>query len=242
MYRSEANKVRSAGGWSCMVGAALWIVAVAAHAETLAQWDPVGTLDGTVPLAATTVSPNVSSASTLTGGPGVTAPVGLFANAVVFQDWTTGGFDATDYMAVSITGTNITYQSVTFSLYNNFAGSGTWEVRSSVDGYASTLASGSFSDITFDGEVFAANVSAVGTQSGTVGFRIYTYNNGGTTQRGIRGSGGAAPGVGLTVAGTAAGGPVVASVPVPTTQQGVLVALAAVIAALGVVLVRRRMG
>lgn len=244
MYRNETNKLRSARGWSHILGAAFWILAATAHAETLAQWDPVGTLDGTVPLAATTTSPNVSSASTLTAGPGLTTLAGLFSNGIVFEDWTTGGFDANDYMAVSITGTNVTYQSVVFSLYNNFAGSGNWEIRSSVDGYTSTLDSGSFSDITFDGEVITADASAVGTQSGTVGFRIYTYNNGGTTQRGIRGSGGVAPGVGLTVSGTVAGGvgPVVASVPVPTMQQGVLVVLAAVIAALGIALGRRSMG
>jgi len=174
-----------------------------ASADVLAFWNPSGTIDSSVPLPPTSVSPGLASAGNLTGGPGLTNP-GLFANAYEFDNWPSGAFDATDYLAFSTTGNNVTYSSIAFSLYNNYDGSGNWEIRSSVDSYAATLSSGTFSGIFFGGQLITADVSALGVQSGTVQFRIYTFNNSGSTnplQRGIRGTGGS--GQGLSVIGTA---------------------------------------
>ncbi len=195
-----------------------WIASVAtpAGAEVLAYWNPAGTVDSSVPLAAASVSAALFSAGSLAGGPGLTTP-GPFANAYEFDNWPAGALDSSDYLAFSTTGNNITYSTVAFSLYNNFDGSGNWEIRSSVDGYASALDSGTFSGIFFSGELITANVTALGVQGGTVGFRIYTYNNSGETnplQRGIRGTGG--EGQGLTVngsAGTVQAPPPVAAAP-----------------------------
>ena len=158
-----------------------------------------------MPLPPTSVSPNLASAGNLSGGPGLTSP-GPFANAYEFDNWSGGAFDATDYLAFSTTGTNVTYSSVAFSLYNNYDGSGNWEIRSSVDNYAATLSSGTFSGIFFGGQLITADVSALGVQSGMTQFRIYTFNNSGATnplQRGIRGTGGS--GQGLTVNGSVGG-------------------------------------
>lgn len=180
-------------------------VSAPACAEVLAYWNPSGTVDSSVPLPPTSVSPNLASAGNLSGGPGLTSP-GPFANAYEFNNWSGGAFDATDYLAFSMTGTNVTYSSVAFSLYNNYDGSGNWEIRSSVDNYAATLSSGTFSGIFFGGQLITADVSALGVQSGTTQFRIYTFNNSGATnplQRGIRGTGGS--GQGLTVNGSVGG-------------------------------------
>jgi hypothetical protein len=202
-------------------------------AEVLALWNPSGTVDSSVPLAPASVSSNISSAGNLSGGPGLTPTT--FANAYELDNWSAGAFDATDYLAFSTTGTNVTYQSVAFSLYNNFDGTGTWEVRSSVDAFATPLASGSFSGIFFGGVLITANVSSLGQQSGTVQFRIYTYNNAGTTnpvQRGIRGTGGF--GTGLSVNGTVASAPPpVVSTPVPTLGYGGLALLVLLVASIG---------
>jgi hypothetical protein len=132
----------------------------------------------------------------------------------VFDNWSAGAFDANDYLAFSVTGSGVSYQTVAFSLYNNFDGSGNWEIRSSVDGFSATLDSGSFTGIFAGGLLINANVSALGQQSGTVTFHIYTFNNAGTTnplQRGVRGTGGG--GQGLAVIGFVAppGPPVLAS-------------------------------
>ena len=156
-----------------------------------------------MPLPPASVSPSLASAGNLTGGPGLTNS-GLFANAYEFDNWSGGAFDASDYLAFSTTGNNITYSSIAFSLYNNYDGSGNWEIRSSVDGYAATLSSGTFSGIFLGGQLITADVSALGVQNGTVQFRIYTFNNSGSTnplQRGIRGTGGS--GQGLSVIGSA---------------------------------------
>jgi len=186
-----------------LAGALLSAAPMSAAAAVLAAWNPAGTVDSTVPLPASTVSPPVTSASALSGGPGLTSP-GLFANAYEFDNWSAGAFDANDYLQFSVTGTNVTYQNVAFSLYNNFDGTGSWEIRSSVDNFATALDSGSFTGIFGGGLLLSANVSALGQQSGTVTFRIYTFANSGTTnplQRGIRGTGGG--GQGLSVNGTA---------------------------------------
>jgi hypothetical protein len=196
-----------------------------ALAEVLASWNPAGTVNSANPLSPASVSPNVLSAGNLSGGPGLTSP-GPFASAYVLDNWSAGAFDSTDYLGFSVSGNNVTYQSVTFSLYNNFDGTGNWEIRSSVDGFSSALDAGTFTGIFGGGLFLTANVSAIGQRSGTVEFRIYTFNNAGATnpvQRGIRGT--ALGGQGLSVIGTVAPtGPVV-SQPVPTLGTLGLVAL-----------------
>ena len=224
-----------------MLGAlVLSVGALSAHAAVLAQWDPSGTVQSSSPLAPTSAASGLS-AGNLTLGPGLSDP-GPFANVFMGNNWPSGGLDANDYLAFSITG-NATYQSVVFSLYNNFDGIGNWELRSSVDGFTSTLASGSFSGIFGGGEVISADVSALGTVNGTLTFRLYTDSNAGTTnplQRGIRGTGGG--GEGLTVNGTANGGgtvPFVTPLPVPALAGAPLLALMGLIAFAALSLRRR---
>jgi hypothetical protein len=136
-----------------------------AAAAVLAFWDPAGTVDSTIPLPPTSVSPGIS-ASNLSGGPGLTSP-GLFANAYEFDNWSSGAFDANDYLAFSTTGTNVTYQSVAFSLYNNFDGTGRDRPRRRL---RLGPDSGAFSGIFAGGLLITANVGALGVQSGTVHF------------------------------------------------------------------------
>ena len=217
-------------------------LSVPAFAEVLAFWNAPAIYTGGTPVPPTSVSPNVTSASNMTGGPGLTA-TGTFANAIIFDNWPSGALDANDYIQFAVTGNAVTYQTIGFNIYNNFDGQGSWEVRSSVDGFAIALASGTFTGITFAGLPLSANVSAIGQQTGTVTFRLYTYNNFGTTnplQRGIRGTGGAAPGTGLSVIGTVASAPPVAlTQPVPTLGAFPLAVLAAMVAALAFAMRRR---
>ncbi len=197
----ESRSVRKAIVSTAMA----WIATIAmpATADVLAYWNPSGTVVSSSPLPPTTVSPELTSAGNLTGGPGLTVPA-PFANAYEFDNWSAGALDTSDYLAFSTTGNNVTYSTVVFSMYNNFDGSGNWEIRSSVDGYASALDAGTFSGIFLGGELITADISSLGTRSGNVQFRIYTFNNSGSTnplERGIRGTGGG--GQGLTVNGTA---------------------------------------
>jgi hypothetical protein len=209
-------------------------------AEVLAFWDPPSVQNGATPLPPTTVSPNVTSAANMIGGSGLTA-TGLFANAFVFDNWSAGAFDANDYLQFSITGNSVTYQSIAFDIYNNFDGQGNWEMRSSVDGFSAALDAGTFTGIFFAGLPLTANVSAIGQQSGTVIFRLYTFNNAGTTnplQRGIRAT--AAGGTGLSVIGTVGSVVPVAFIqPVPALGHVELAALVLLLGAFAF-LVRRR--
>lgn len=217
-------------------------LSVPAFAEVLAFWNPPAIWTGGAPVPASSVSPNVTSASNMTGGPGLTAS-GLFANSISYDNWPSGALDANDYLQFAVTGNSVTYQTIDFNIYNNFDGQGSWEIRSSVDGFSTALDSGTFTGIFFDGLPLTANVSGIGQQTGTVTFRLYTYNNFGTTnplQRGIRGTGGAAPGNGLSVNGTVAGAPPVAvTQPVPALGAFPLAVLAAMVAALAFAMRRR---
>ena len=200
----NAFRTRPARAAAGIVFACLAHVSTPAFADVLASWNPAGTVDSSAPLPAST-SNALITAGTLTGSATLTVPV-PFANAYEFDNWPSGPLDTGDYLAFSVSGNTVTYSTVAFSMYNNFDGTGNWEIRSSADNYAGTLDSGTFSGIFGGGELITANVAALGTRSGNVQFRLYTFNNAGTTnplERGIRGTGGG--GQGLSINGTVTG-------------------------------------
>lgn len=235
-------RVRRFGAMAAIALVALAGLPLAAQAQALAEWNPSGTVQSSTPLAPSSVAANVS-ASSLALGPDISDP-GPFANAFMGTNWPAAAFDSGAYLSFSTSG-NLTYSAVVFSLYNNFDGTGNWELRSSVDSFASALASGTFSTISGGGEFISADVTALGTVNGTVEFRLYTYNNVGTTdplQRGIRGTGGG--GSGLAVLGVAnGGGPpvIVPGIPVPALDAPMIVVLMALVAIAGIAR-RRRAG
>jgi hypothetical protein len=170
----------------------------------IATWLPNGTIDSTNPLPASSMATYVTAGSLIKAN-NLTAAA--FANAFMGDNWPSGARDSNKYLEFSVTaavGRSILFDSVRFSLYNNFDGNTSWELRSSVDGYATALASGTATTIYGGGVPINANVSSLGTRSGTVTFRFYTFNNSGTTsplQRGFRGSGGG--GTNLNIYGAA---------------------------------------
>ena len=201
MNALKTRPARAAAGFAFVCIAS---VATPAFATVLASWNPAGTIDSSTSLPAS-ASNALISAGSLSGSPDLTSP-GPFANAYEFDNWPSGALDTGDYLAFSMAGNNVTYSTVAFSMYNNFDGSGNWEIRSDIDNYAATLDSGTFSGIFGGGEPITANIAALGTRSGSVQFRLYTFNNSGTTnplQRGIRGTGGG--GEGLSLSGSVAG-------------------------------------
>jgi hypothetical protein len=156
--------------------------------SAIATW----TLNGTPssPWAASGSSTYVTAGDlTMTGVTYMT-----FANAFVGDNWPSGAIELGKYFEFSATasgGHAIRYDTVRFSLYNNFDGMCSWELRSSVDGYAAALDGGTESNIAQPGVPITASVAIIGTRTGTVTFRFYAYNNSGTTsplQRGFRGS------------------------------------------------------
>ena len=78
-----------------------WVASIAtpAFADTLAYWNPAGTVNTSSPLPPTTVSADLSAAGNLSGGPGLTG--GAWANAYALDNWPAGALDANDYLAFS---------------------------------------------------------------------------------------------------------------------------------------------
>lgn len=198
--------VRPLGMCRAVALAIAWLAAPA-NAQ-LAVWDPSGVVDSANPVAVSSTDPDVS-ASDLTKSPSLLDLI--VANTFMAGFWPTGPLDPDKYFEFSVTpdlGLKIVYSDVTFSLRNFagccFDGTSDWEVRSSVDGYASALDSGSIlSGLPTPGVVVVADVSSLGSVADTVTFRIYTFNNMDTTafpdRRGITGT--SLAGVGLEVNG-----------------------------------------
>jgi hypothetical protein len=157
----------------------------------IAEWHLSGTIDSSQPFPPSITAPHVS-ASSLRKAPTLTPVLG--ASVFLVRDWPVSPMiDPEKYLEFGVTaqpGYEIYCQEIEFSLYNNFHGTSSWEIRSSEDGYVAALDSGSVTDIIVDGEPVLAHVSDIGFRSGSVTFRLYTYDNTGTTdpdRRGLRG-------------------------------------------------------
>ncbi len=171
--------------------------ATTAQAENLAQWNLNGIIDSANPLQVSILRVGVA-AGDLVHSANLTSEE--FSGAFVASDWPSGPLDPSKYFEFSITpnsGLAINYDTVEFSLYNNHEGTSDWELRSSVDGFSSALDAGSEPAIHGSGAPISADISSLGTRSGTVTFRIYTFNNtmhttppphNDATRRGLRGS------------------------------------------------------
>lgn len=164
----------------------------------IATWALTGSINSAVPFLVTSVEPNIS-ASPLTAT-GLTA-VG-FAWAFMADNWPSGTApDMGKYFEFSVSpaaGSSVVFDSVRFSLYNNYDGATSWVLRSSVDGFVSNLASGSHGMGIFGAGIhLTANLNVVGNglgvRSNPTTFRFYTYGNSGCPtcgplQRGFRGN------------------------------------------------------
>jgi len=144
-----------------------------------------------------------------TGVPGVTGSDMTKANAfsavAALQDtfgavdWPREGLDLRRYFEFGVTanpGSSVTFDHLEFSISssNSDDGSADWQIRTSVDSFASSIAQGSVSELALPGTPVTPNVSALGTRTGTVTFRLYIFNLASDEfpAVGIRGSNGAA--------------------------------------------------
>ena len=171
----------------------------------VATWELNGVINSANSVPVTNTAADVSGSDLAKS---VTLGSSNFANAFVATGWpTTPGIDTDRYFEFSVTadvGLDILYSTVEFSLYNNFGGSSDWEIRSSDDGFAAALDSGTAIGLVGSGVSIVADVSSLGRACCMLTtFRFYSYNNTGTAppdRRGFRGS--AAGGDDLKVFGT----------------------------------------
>lgn len=150
----------------------------ASNAPQIAHWDLEGTIDSAIPFPVTTNDPAVAP------GPITAAPT--------MSTWTEDGEffvrgfptvnapNLAKYIEFSIApryGKQITLHRLSFTTAFDWSVIQTrrkWQLRSSVDGFTSSLAQ-ALIDQTSDPFQFVVDVSAVGTRTDAVAFRLYYY-------------------------------------------------------------------
>jgi len=161
----------------------LLLLAPAASALPIIDWDVLGS-DGQTAAVLSTVQDVSGTALTPVN---VTPWPGGFCCFTAAADWGTGAAapDLTRYYEFSVTaaaGYEIVYEDITLSLFRGLQGTDhgaeLWQLRASHDSYASAVASFDISWSGADEQILFSNVdiSAVGTQLGTVTFRLYGYD------------------------------------------------------------------
>jgi hypothetical protein len=165
-----------------VVGAALLLSRVVSAAPII-EWDIFAATGQTA--SASGAVPEVSGTDLTPVN--VTPWPGGYCCFVAAADWETSaaGPDLSKYYEFSISaaaGYSIVYEDITLSLFRGIQGTDhgaqLWQLRASHDGYAGVLAvfdiSGSSADVQTPFSV--VGISAVGTQPGTVTFRLYGYD------------------------------------------------------------------
>lgn len=106
------------------------------------------------------------------------------ANVFNYQNWPTGGLSTTKYNAFTVTansGCTFTVSGITFKARVS-SGTASWAIRSSADGYAANLASGTGGVTTTLATITATFSSSVTSASGgAITFRIYYHGLAATT-------------------------------------------------------------
>jgi hypothetical protein len=165
-----------------VVGAALLLSRVASAAPII-EWDILAATGQTA--SASSSVPEVSGTDLTPVN--VTPWPGGYCCFVAAADWETSaaGPDLTKYYEFSITaavGYSIVYEDITLSLFRGIQGGNhgaqLWQLRASHDGYAGVLAFFDISGSAVDEQTpfSGVDISAVGTQPGTITFRLYGYD------------------------------------------------------------------
>lgn len=167
---------------SVWVACAILLPAWLASAAPIIGWDILGS-DGQTASVLSAVS-DVSGTDLTPVN--VTPWPGGFCCFTAAADWGTGAApDLAKYYEFSITaaaGHLIVYEDISLSLFRGIQapdhGAQLWQLRASHDGYGSALAAFDISASGADEQIPFNNVdiSAVGTQPGTVTFRLYGYD------------------------------------------------------------------
>ncbi len=166
----------------CLVCAILALAPVAS-ALPIIDWDILGS-DGQTATVLSAV-PNVSGTDLTYAN--VTPWGGGYCCFTAAAGWeaSSAAPDLSKYYEFSITaavGHSTVYEDITLSLFRGIQapdhGADLWQLRSSHDGYAGSLAVFDISGSAADEQTLfsAVDISAVGTQSGTVTFRLYGYD------------------------------------------------------------------
>lgn len=179
------NTKRRKAHWILASGLGVALLAPLTRAQIVTY--PISLTSGNNPsLSATGVSSHIAASDlTLVGMSRVS-----FTQTFSGSAWPLGSFNSGKYFQFSVTpdpGYAVSYSTLTYSLFRTVLGTTdvrTWELRASLDGFASSNIQLASNSLTGVGSItmarFVNNISALGTQSGQVTFRLYGQDNGST--------------------------------------------------------------
>lgn len=161
----------------------VFLCATTSQSATIATWDIAGS-DGNTAVALT---PNAGTLATDLTPVGVTPWAGGFCCFTAAADWGTSAAapDLAKYFQFSAgadTGYSITFEEASLSLFRGVSGglhgADQWQLRASHDSFSSIVASFDISASASDEQVLFEDVdlSAIGTQTGLIEFRLYGFN------------------------------------------------------------------
>ena len=114
-----------------------------------------------------------------------------YSSSLCARNWSEDmAIDEDSYYEFSVTpdeGMGMDFDTLTLALarghYGGNHGAQMWDLRTSVDGFSSTLLSYDLTDSSWDEQILFADsdISSLGTQYDTVTFRLYGYDDGGST-------------------------------------------------------------
>lgn len=185
LKQTNMNTNRRKASWILTTGLGIALLAPLTRAQIVTY--PIALTSGNSPsLSATGVGSHITASDlTLVGMSRV-----AFTQSFSGSSWPLGTFDSGKYFQFSVTpeaGYAVTYSTLTYSLFRTVLATTdvkTWELRASLDGFASSniqLASNSLEGVgSLTMARFINNISALGTQSGQVTFRLFGQDNGNT--------------------------------------------------------------
>lgn len=155
-------------------------LAMSAVAATVADYDVANANAGTSAVVNVASADANVSATTMTSQGALGAAFNS-AQTFCYLDWPTGVLDPSKFYEFAITpaaGYQVAYTSVDLAVASGGAGTGTFEIHASTDGFGSSdiiLATQNFpNDATW--HAYNLSLAALGSQVGTITFRFYMYN------------------------------------------------------------------
>jgi hypothetical protein len=171
--------------WALAIGLGLSLLSQNADAQIVTY--PISSSPGSVSsLAATGVSSHITASSISMVG---LTPISFDQTLAASSAWPVGSFGPSQYFQFSVTpeaGYAVTYSTLSYSLFRTVIGANSniksWQLHASLDGFSSNDITLANNDLGTAGNtemvLFNNNISALGTRSTQVTFRLYGRDDG----------------------------------------------------------------
>jgi hypothetical protein len=162
-----------------LISLSLFACASLASAGTLLSWDIPTAVQNVTSIVATVVDDSIATTSLTRSGIGR----GFEGNFLVNYGWrlelpAATGYDSSKYISFTISpepGYQVTVDQIFFRFGSNTAASGTFEIRSDLDSFGSTISSALLPAFQASGGTRTFAITGVDNVSSPVEFRLYSY-------------------------------------------------------------------